>query len=110
MEQCEGDTVRHFERNVDSTVTIVDMKCRGMVVMSERDAPGWKAWVDGRPAPIYDAYTLLRGVVVGQGTHRVETRYRPVSVVAGAFATVAAFVGALVLWVEGRRRGAGKHR
>jgi hypothetical protein len=37
---------------------------------------------------------MLRAVVVGQGTHMVETRYQPVSVIAGAFATAAAFVGA----------------
>ena len=83
--------------------SIVDMKCRGMVAMSESDAPGWSAWVDGKRAPIYDAYTMLRGVVVGRGTHKVETRYRPLSVTAGAAATLAAFVGAIVLWLKGRR-------
>jgi hypothetical protein len=107
MEQCEGDTVRHFERGVNSTTAIVDMKCRGMVVMSESDAPGWVARVDGHKTPIYDAYTMLRGVVVGPGTHKVETRYRPLSVTAGAVATLSAFVGVLVLWIvpRVRRRG-----
>ena len=104
MEQCEGDTVRRFERDVDSAVAIVDMKCRGMAVMSESDAPGWKAWVDGNPVPIYDAYTMLRGVMVGPGTHRIETRYRPLSVMAGAVATFSAFLGALALWIAGRGR------
>jgi hypothetical protein len=99
MEQCEGDTVRRFERGVNSTTAIIDMKCRGMVVMSEADAPGWVARVDGQKTPIYDAYTMLRGVVVGPGTHKIETRYRPLSVTAGAVATLSAFIGALVLWV-----------
>src|SRR5260370_27561946 len=92
MEECEGDAVRRFERGVSSTTAIVDMKCRGMLVMSEANAPGWVARGDGRKTPIYDAYTTLRGVVVGPGTHKIETRYRPLTVTAGAVAAPAAFV------------------
>jgi hypothetical protein len=102
LERCDGDVVRSFERDVEATTAIVDMNCRGMVVMSESDAPGWKALVDGKPVPIYDAYTMLRGVVVGPGTHKIETRYRPLSVTAGALATLSAFLGALALWIIGR--------
>jgi len=68
--------------------------------MSENYAPGWIALVDGRRMPIYDAYTVLRGVVVGPGKHTLEMRYRPLSVEAGAIATLLAFVGALILWIR----------
>jgi uncharacterized membrane protein YfhO len=71
------------------------MKCRGMVVESENYAPGWAATVDGKPAPIYEAYTALRGVVVEAGVHRIEMRYKPRSVIGGGLATLAAFIGAL---------------
>ena len=96
MEQCDGDAVSSFTRDTDRTVAIVDMKCRGMVVMSEAASPGWSASVDGKPAPIYPAYTLLRGVVVNAGRHRIETRYRPLSVTAGWIATLSAFASALL--------------
>jgi uncharacterized membrane protein YfhO len=77
--------------------------------MSEANAPGWVARVDGHKTPIYEAYTTLRGVVVGPGTHKVETRYRPLSVTAGAVATLSAFLGALVLWVGPRVRRRAKN-
>ena len=104
MEQCEGDRVLSFNRGINSTKAIVEMQCRGMVVMSENDAPGWIAVVDGKETPIYDAYTVLRGVVVGPGRHTIETRYRPLSVFAGAATTLAALLGALLLVIVPRFR------
>lgn len=97
MDTCDGDVVRSFNRGISSTVAVVDMKCRGMVVESENDAPGWIAIVDGKRTPIYEAYTTLRGVVVDAGRHRIEMRYRPASVIFGAVATILSFIGALVL-------------
>ena len=107
MDKCDGDTVQYFSRGANSSTTIVDMKCKGLVVESENDAPGWIARVDGREIPIYAAYTTLRGVVVGPGRHKIEMRYRPLSVMAGATATLSALLGALVLWVGPRLRRRG---
>lgn len=95
MERCEGDNVRKFERDINATTTIVEMKCGGLVVQGENYAPGWVATVDGEPTPIYEAYTALRSVVAGPGVHTIEMRYRPWSVLGGAAATFAAFIGAL---------------
>jgi uncharacterized membrane protein YfhO len=107
MDSCEGDTIRYFSRGINSTNVVVDMKCRGMVIQSENNAPGWTAVVDGKKTPIYEAYTAMRGVVVGPGTHKIEMRYRPLSVMAGAGATLSAFIGALMLWAAGRRHNHG---
>jgi uncharacterized membrane protein YfhO len=92
MEHCDGDNVRSFVRDTNSTKAIVEMKCRGIVVEAENDAPGWSARVDGQSAPVYEAYTSLRGVVVGAGVHTVEMVYRPVSVIAGFVCTLTAFL------------------
>jgi hypothetical protein len=102
LERCDGDEIRSFTRTVTSAAAVVQMKCRGMVIMSENDAPGWLARVDGRNAPIYRAYTTFRGVVVGAGLHRVETVYRPFSVIAGAIATLAGMLAALVIALRNR--------
>jgi len=99
MEQCDGDVVRRFEREINSTTVIVDMKCRGIVVQSENNAPGWVATVDGARTPIYEAYTTLRGVVTDPGLHKIEMHYRPLSVIGGAVATGSAFLGALAFCV-----------
>ncbi|HYL34567.1 MAG TPA: hypothetical protein VEV17_01495 [Bryobacteraceae bacterium] len=101
MDRCDGDAIRYFSRGINSSTVQVDMQCRGMVVQSENDAPGWIARVDGKETPIYEAYTALRGVVVGPGKHKIEMRYRPLSVVAGGAATLSAFLGALALCAAG---------
>ena len=107
MEHCEGDEVRSFVRDINSTAAVVDMKCRGIVIQGENAAPGWTATVDGKPAPIFKAYTTLRGVVVAQGVHKIEMRYRPLSVIGGALATSVAFLGALGICVANRLRRRG---
>lgn len=109
MEQCDGDIVQSFQRGINSTKAVVEMKCRGMVIMSENDAPGWIALVDGNQTPIYDAYTVLRGIVVGPGKHTIETRYRPLSVEAGAATTLAALLGALLLCFFPRKKRTGNN-
>ena len=104
MEHCDGDVVESFEKDISSMTAVVDMKCRGMVIESENYAPGWVASIDGRTMPIYEAYTTLRGVVVGPGRHKIEMHYRPLSVRAGAVATLSGFLGALLMWVMSARR------
>jgi uncharacterized membrane protein YfhO len=54
-----------------------------MVVLADSWFPGWKASVDGKPAQIYRAYNLVRGVVVEAGDHEVVMRYRPTRVYIG---------------------------
>lgn len=46
-----------------------------VLVVSEINYPGWIATIDDRPAAIYTADFLLRGIVLTAGTHRVEMRY-----------------------------------
>ncbi len=44
---------------------------------------GWRAWVDGREAPIYRANNLFRAVPLTPGDHEVELRYEPAAVALG---------------------------
>ena len=60
------------------------MQCRGMVILTDTWFPGWGATVDGNPARIEKAYGIVRGVLVEQGNHTIEMRYRPWSVYFGA--------------------------
>ncbi len=64
-----------------------------MVILADAWFPGWKAFVDGKPAQIYAAYDVIRGVVVDAGQHEVVMRYRPASVFTGM---ALAFVGILL--------------
>jgi uncharacterized membrane protein YfhO len=80
------------------------MKCRGMVVVGETYFPGWVATVDENPTPIHESYSMLRGVVVERGRHRIEMRYRPASVYWGGALTAVGVMCAVVLAGFGGRR------
>lgn len=49
----------------------------GYLVLGESWAPGWRAWVDGRAAPILRANSVHRAVAIPPGRHQVEFRYVP---------------------------------
>ena len=49
----------------------------GYLVLADLDYPGWRAWVDGQPAPIITVDGLFRAVELPTGDHRVEFRYLP---------------------------------
>ena len=53
------------------------------VVLNDTNFPGWSATIDGRPAQIFAANYLFRGVVVPSGTHVIEYRYSPRSFTVG---------------------------
>jgi hypothetical protein len=101
LDQCSGDTVALKRHMANSASIEARMACRGLVILNDQFFPGWKATVDGRPAPIIDAYGFLRGVPVDAGVHTVEFKYRPASVFAGAALSV---LGALIAATAALRR------
>jgi uncharacterized membrane protein YfhO len=44
-------------------------------VTSETHYPGWRAYVDGRPQPIYYTNVAFRGFPVPAGKHQVVMRF-----------------------------------
>jgi hypothetical protein len=97
MEACDGDQVRMLERLPNRVTVEAEMACRGMVVVSDPYAPGWRAKVDGRETPIYEVYGMMRGIGVAAGKHRIVMEYRPWSVVLGAGFTGLGWAMALLL-------------
>jgi hypothetical protein len=80
----------------------------GLLLLTDSNYPGWKATVDGQPAPILKANYLFRGVMLGPGSHRVEFRYAPVSYAAGyGISLFSAFAVATWLLVDSRRKRKG---
>ena len=55
----------------------------GYLVIADSWYPGWNAFVDGEPAPIYRADVLFRAVPIEPGTHNVVFEYRPRSFALG---------------------------
>ncbi|MBI4316559.1 MAG: hypothetical protein HY679_11540 [Chloroflexi bacterium] len=62
---------------------LVSAEGDGRAILSEVWYPGWRAWVDGKPATIEHA-GLFRAVTAGAGAHRVVFEFWPLSVYVGA--------------------------
>jgi hypothetical protein len=57
----------------------VNVKSPSFVVVRDTYYPGWKAYVDSTPAPMYRANGFARAVFVSEGSHLVTFDYRPAS-------------------------------
>jgi hypothetical protein len=76
----------------------------GLVVLADAFYPGWRATVDGAPAPIVATNHLFRGVGAPTGTHRIRFEYRPASVVAGTVASAVGWLAIVGLVIAAARR------
>jgi hypothetical protein len=81
----------------------------GFLVLLDSWYPGWQAFVDGRRTDVYRANYAFRTVVVPEGNHVVEWRYRPYSFYLGLAASMTTLVSALIAlsylaWAEAKKR------
>ena len=74
----------------------VSARRRAVVVLSVTYDPGWRASVDGHPAPTEMVAPALLAVVVGPGTHQVEFAYVGYRYYGPLFVVSA---GVLVVWL-----------
>ncbi len=79
-----------------------------LLVLSDAYYPAWKAYVDGKPAPIYVANHVLRAVAVPAGSHEVEMRYESWTLHTGIAVSAVSYAGLVALWtallISRRRR------
>jgi hypothetical protein len=91
------------KRTSNSMEVRVQIQQPGLLVVGRTWMPGWQAWVDGKPTPVYRVNYALQGVSLSGGEHEVRLRYQPVGwrlgwpLSLGAFATVAVLLGRYVL-------------
>jgi len=79
-----GNAIMTSRSQIEAT-----LPCPGLVVIRQTFYPGWSAWVDGRRAPLFEAYGFLDAVPVAAGRHVIQLKYRPLTVWIGAFLTFA---------------------
>ena len=74
LERLEVLGLRYLSEEVTLTVNAPGS---GWVLFTDRWAPGWKAWVNGRAVPLQGGNFLFRAVPVGPGAQTLRFAYRP---------------------------------
>jgi Bacterial membrane protein YfhO len=54
---------------------VTDTAAAGVLVLSQTWYPGWHAYVDGEPVPVYPADVVLSGIVVKPGRHAIDFKF-----------------------------------
>jgi hypothetical protein len=105
--KCNGQ-VSYLKRLPEEMVLDVTTEQPCILVLGELYYPGWRATLDGQPAPILRADGVLRAVALTPGSHQVSLAYRPTSLRWGALISLAALLAAeawlLASWVVERRQ------
>ncbi len=90
----------------NALAVVVNTSAPAYLVLAETWYPGWQAFIDGQPTPIYRANTAFRAVYVATpGEHTVLLAFRPASVAIGlaiSGATILALPGAAVAFIRRR--------
>jgi hypothetical protein len=101
----EPQAITFSSRTMHGSTAQATLGCQGFVIFSEPDFPGWRATLDGEPAPIYRAFGALRAIAAPAGTHEITFRYRPRSVMIGGALTAFGFLVCLICAGLAWRRG-----
>lgn len=76
----------------------------GWVVVLESLLPGWRAWIDGEPAPIIPAQVAFQAVRLPSGGRELRLAYRPASFRLGLFASLGTAAAVVTAVASSRRR------
>jgi len=71
--------------NANEIQAEVSTETSAVAVVSDAWYPGWKAFVNNKPAQIYRANGMFRAVVLVEGLNKIIFRYEPVSYRLGLF-------------------------
>lgn len=81
-----------------------DTGAPALLMLNDADYPGWRAWVNGTPAPILRADYLFRAVLLPAGKNTVEFEYAPRSFRLGLAISAVSLIAVLAVPLVDRRR------
>ncbi len=86
--------------SVEYTDNKITLNCTtqatGLLMITESDAPGWKAYIDGEEAEILSVNYDRKGLVVEPGTHEITLVYAPQTFVIGIIISILTALGLIV--------------
>ncbi len=100
-----ADAKATFVEDHDTTVAIrTSSKQPAFLVLADFFYPGWRATVNGRPAPVFRTNYIQRGTLLPAGENTVRFEFRPMSFYTGAAVSLGALAAILVAVLPPRRR------
>jgi len=93
---CNSSSVeiKRWDNEIDFSINSV---CDGYALITNYYYPGWKAFVDGQKAEIYNADYLFQAVRLNRGRHNVTLKYEPDSLRKGIIITLISLAVYLLL-------------
>lgn len=98
------DAVEIASYGHDRLVIRTQINETGYMVLADSWYPGWSAYVDGNPAPLYRADVIFRAVPLDPGSHTVVLEYRPMSLFVGGIISFASLIATLGMAFGLRRK------
>jgi len=97
LDKCDVQDKVDFGPRAPSRVEVkVDAACKGMLILNDVYYPGWRVTVDGTSQTLYEAYGVVKGVVVDKGTHAVVFEYSPWSAKLGGLLSLLGLIGVIL--------------
>lgn len=88
-----------------SRITLnVEAPADSVLITADSWYPGWRALVDGKPAPLYAADAAFRATPVPAGRHTVEMRFEPLILPVSGLISLVALLAALHFLYHGKLR------
>ena len=76
----------NFEKYHDQSFSLrVSTDKQAPLIVSNVFYPGWQAFIDGQKTQIYKVNFMFQSVIIPQGNHSVEFKYRPRSFYNGLY-------------------------
>ncbi len=100
--QATVEIARYEANYVEITA---DNPANGFMFLSDSYYPGWKAYIDGVEAEIYQADYAFRAVYLPAGRHTVEFAYQPAPFRVGSIASGLTLLVVMILLIQPWPRG-----
>ncbi|MBX9656795.1 YfhO family protein [bacterium] len=100
-EGSQSSRITHYEPD---EVIIETEGSGGLLVLADAYYPGWSATIDGISTDILRTNRAMRGVIVPEGNHRIEFRYRSRPFEVGSVISALTVLGMTLCWFWNHRR------
>ncbi len=110
VQRLQAEEMHDVRVGTDALSGTVISQGAGVLFLSVPYSTGWRATVDGVPAPLLRANIGFSGIAVASGEHRVELRYATPGLGTGSAASLLALVLAVALAIATEMKLAGERR